>query len=409
MSYVNGSLWNDRENKLFEVLRPACSSEEIHQIFSLLTYNRSKDAIGRKGRRTGIEFTGAPLVTEDLNTAEIAAIEEVLGLEEVPEEQGDRKVVAPKDLPRASEKAYQTLTLRESTEKLLSELKVIRAEVPRQPSKPSTNLLAEYSLIALISDLHFGKQTYSLETGEQLFSLVEAQRRMDSLCGSILQEIESRNTECGEVVLALAGDLIEGENIYPNQSYNLETYAANQTKLITKIIWQMVLTLRSQGIPVRIETCYGNHGRTLKGAVKSNWDNIVYQQLELLSDLSDDEGLTIFNRYEEWTTFKVQGWKCMMRHWMPREPGPSPASAKLGGWHCQHGFDFAMYGHWHHWGAMTWQDKPIFRNGSLPGSDDYAESLGLSDGPCQLLIGVSEEQLPMFITPVKFTTSEKRS
>jgi hypothetical protein len=78
------------------------------------------------------------------------------------------------------------------------------------------------------------------------------------------------------------------------------------------------------------------------------------------------------------------------------------AKAKYGGWLDIHQYDFMCFGHFHHWGINTFNNRPIFRNGSLGGGDDYSEGFGSYDQPCQLIFGVTPDQVCTFIVPLKF-------
>jgi len=168
-------------------------------------------------------------------------------------------------------------------------------------------------------------------------------------------------------------------------------------------MWGMVGKLRDEFPLIRVVTTRGNHGRTGKDvSPEANWDNMLFQQLELLIDLEDDPDLIIKNRYGDYNTFQVKGWRGMVRHKAPVQADTSAAQAKFAGWQGIHQWDIFMYGHFHHWGVMTWNSKPIIRNGSLMGGDDYAETLAAYDDPTQVVFTVNKKHLPAAIYPVKF-------
>ena len=118
------------------------------------------------------------------------------------------------------------------------------------------------SLVILLSDIHWGKKT-------KTFNMQVASDRIFSipyyLAGQELPEFD-------EIVLVLLGDLVEGEGIFEHQSNIIEAPVISAHKEGTEVLWQTALALRDTfGVPVRIETGYGNHGRMSKAAhPKSN-------------------------------------------------------------------------------------------------------------------------------------------
>jgi hypothetical protein len=205
-----------------------------------------------------------------------------------------------------------------------------------------------------------------------------------------------------EVVLLFVGDHVDGEGVFPHQEMHLESHAAQQVLRCTKAHWNMIQSFRDKfDVLTRVITTKGNHGRTASSP-EANWDNMLFQQLELLVDTQDDSKLTIHNRYGSFSTVNVKGWKGLLRHRAPAQADTGAAIAKFAGWYGIHEWDFLVYSHWHHWGVMTWNGHPIFRNGSIMGGDDYAESLSAYDHPVQLAFTVTEDRLPLSIYPVAF-------
>jgi hypothetical protein len=49
---------------------------------------------------------------------------------------------------------------------------------------------------------------------------------------------------------------------------------------------------------------------------------------------------------------------------------------------------------------IIWNGKPILRNGSVIGADDYAEELACYDNPNQLIFGVTEKSAACFFEPI---------
>jgi predicted phosphodiesterase len=298
-------------------------------------------------------------------------------------------------------KSAVTTSQRTSTNKMLEQLREIREEVARTNRWPAVQLEENSdneSLVVLLSDFHVGKVVQD-ESSRCLFDVAKAIVRIDSLRETVWQ-ILVKNMLVDEVVLILAGDLVDGEGIYPGQEMHLEVHVADQIKAVTTSLWKLITDLSGE-LKVRVVTCRGNHGRTGLSD-EANWDNIVYQQLEILADMQNDSHLAVKNLYGNFNTFEVRGWKGLVRHNAPMQADTGAAIAKFAGWHSIHQYDFLCYGHWHHWGVMTWNGKPLFRNGSLGGGDDYAEGFGAYDYPTQLAFIVSEDELIRNIYPISF-------
>jgi len=117
----------------------------------------------------------------------------------------------------------------------------------------------------------------------------------------------------------------------------------------------------------------------------------------------NDPNLTIKTKYGEYNNFEVKGWRGHIRHYAPVQAETAAAVSKFSKWQNLHGYDFMCYGHWHHWGISTFNGRLIFRNGSLAGGDDYAETFGSYDFPTQLMFGVTEEKVGEFITPIVYS------
>ena len=234
------------------------------------------------------------------------------------------------------------------------------------------------SLCILLSDTHFGKKT---DFG---FSTEVAKECVASIPGRLENEpIDFKSI--GEVVLLLGGDMIEGEDIYGTQGHHIDSPVIKQAEACTRSIWQLAIDIRSKfKVPVRIETCPGNHGRMSKTAhEQSNWDNVVYQQLYLISEQGKDELITVNPNFSFFNTVDIQDKKCLLYHYGTKHTGTAAMKSKLAGWlHAKH-WDLLVHGHYHKFEVGTLYGKPVIKNGSLTGYDDLAERMGEWDPPRQ--------------------------
>jgi predicted phosphodiesterase len=231
------------------------------------------------------------------------------------------------------------------------------------------------SLLVLLSDTHFGKKT-------KVFSMEIARERIMSIPEKILDLGVASKIE--EVVIMLAGDMIEGEDIYPSQAHHLECCVLDQVKSATKAFFDLGVLLREMGFTVRYETCPGNHGRMSKTAhEKSNWDNCIYQNLGMLLEAYGDSDLRINVNFNTFHVFNVQNKRVLAFHHGTKHLGTPAMQKKHAGWMHTKKHDLMVHGHWHQWELSTFLGTPVMKNGSLCGEDDLSERMGVCEKPRQ--------------------------
>lgn len=392
--------WTERERFLLELTRAYLSTAEIHDFFSLLGYERSKDAVSKFSKKLGLTFKdyGVP-AKKDLTDAEETALHGVLSKRTELLSNIQLQEILPVKFnatPREVKSFHQ---------QLLSALNDIRAEIPRLGSVSTKRKAKESnkdSVVVELSDWHFGRETHN-EVWEVMYSSDIATKRLLQTPELVAKKLPIPICNVDEVVLALVGDHVDGEGIFPHQAMHIDDHAASQVTRVTRATWQMIQGFKEvfPDTLIRLVTTRGNHGRT-ESSPEANWDNVFYQQLELLVDMAEDPLLTIKNRYGAYNTFEVKGWKGLMRHKAPVQADTAGAIAKFAGWNAIHNWDFFLFGHYHHWGVMTWQGKPIIRNGSLMGGDDYAEELAYHDDPAQVMFGVSNKEVMTWFRPLRY-------
>jgi predicted phosphodiesterase len=223
------------------------------------------------------------------------------------------------------------------------------------------------SLVIVLSDLHVGKST-------EWFNLDVAKTRLLSMPRQIANGLPDHDID--EVVVALVGDLVEGEDIYPNQPWGVDAPAINQLKACSYGIWDMLVeTSRMFDCPVRVVSVPGNHGRTSKTADgETNWDNAVLFCLSLMADGSDED-ISICTNQNLFLRFQVKDKVGLLYHHGVKHTGTPAMREKVAGWKSGYGMDFLLHGHWHEWKIGTWIDVTIVSNGCLCGPDDLADKM----------------------------------
>jgi len=227
------------------------------------------------------------------------------------------------------------------------------------------------SLVILLSDIHWGKQTKS-------FNMATASDRIFSIPYYLKQQ---ELPEFDEIVLVLLGDLVEGEGIFEHQYSILEAPVITAHKEGTEVLWQTALALRDTfGVPVRIETGYGNHGRMSKAAhPKSNWDNAIYQSLYMISEFSEESDVVVNLNLEEFQVIEVKGARILLTHEGTKHLSTPATVAKFAGWIISKDIDLMLQGHWHNHSIDTFLGRTRICNGSVSGPDDLSEKMGKDD------------------------------
>lgn len=138
------------------------------------------------------------------------------------------------------------------------------------------------SFVVVLSDLHIGKQTPS-------YNLHAARQTINQLCTTLLRlnELLRPNYSFDEFVLIFLGDILDGSEIYPTQAHHQEVSALTaQATAGAQILLPVIETGLQIAPQVKVYAVAGNHGRSGKSAHEaSNWDIVLYQQLEALADL----------------------------------------------------------------------------------------------------------------------------
>lgn len=338
---------------------------QVHKLYSARKFSpRTPDAIGRQLRRlkaekpiTSVSYKEAQVTPERVmvNASDIEVLADALG-------RGKR-------LKTPSEHKEDKVNFEKFTDEL------INATV-NHGSMPINVPTGGASLCILLSDTHIGKMTKHFN--KQVF-----EERINSIADKMLSEI-TLPEQLDEVVIMLAGDMLEGEDIYQTQAHHLEMPVIDQVQIAVSAFWNLALRINDLlEVPVRFEVCPGNHGRVSKlASEKSNWDNVIYQTLHFIAQQSGGD-ISVNVNFESFHLFQVQDKTGMLFHHGTKHLGTAAMQTKVSGWLHTKKFDFMCHGHWHAWAVDTQFGKIVMKNGSLPGEDDLSERMGVWEPPRQ--------------------------
>ena len=297
--------------------------------------------------------------------------------------------------PAAPQAALKKLTLptrrrkvKETCAEIINELK---EEIAEHGVREIQSELTEEGVtpILVLSDLHFGEVIES--NGRILFDIDIATRAFESIIDQAIEARELMAYDVDEFVVLLAGDIIDGELIFPAQAFETDGDVFSQMKIAHSIIWRGLTRLADAFGNVKVYCVPGNHGRSSKlHSQMSNWDNALYFGLQLVSSMQQDYNIAVYTPHQLWMDFKVRNWNVHTRHIGVTQATTAGPGRRVQNWMNQHNADLFFFGHYHNPEMFSHGYKRIFKNGSLPPANEFAERLGFLDSRGQWLIGVTD-------------------
>jgi hypothetical protein len=259
------------------------------------------------------------------------------------------------------------------------------------------------SLCILFSDWHYGK-VIKTKSGTTIYNSAIAHKRIaEELVPQIVANIHKvgASKDVEEVVIVLAGDMVDNDIIYDTQRFHIDSGVAEQFHGLSRAIMDMIFMVKTEftimgykDMPIRLECLTGNHGRSGKTSdiPVCSWDVALYSSLDLAIRCSSLKNVDLNFSLEEFSVFDIRGHRALIVHQAPPQGETPSAKKKFGGWYEIFDYDLLMYGHLHHWGVSCYNGRPLLMNGSLCGYDEFAIGLGVRDDWSQLMWTVSDEK-----------------
>jgi predicted phosphodiesterase len=258
-----------------------------------------------------------------------------------------------------------------------------------------------------LSDLQIGKETatYDIEVFE---------RRMDELFDTTvdLLKLHRKSRPVDELFIAMNGDLVEGEEIFPAQAWETQLPVLRQAVIGAEILAADVARISSNYKRIRVCVTSGNHGRMSKTAnSKSSWDLALGEIFKHM--VSEIKNVSVEICQDWYHVTKVNGVLVMQTHGHTvRSGGDTPCTAivkRISRWRdsITEGFDVLLMGHFHNYAELEWNGAKFFLNGSPESSNDYAQSyMGMASNPMQTVLFLHPEKkvtarYPIYLGSVK--------
>jgi hypothetical protein len=291
---------------------------------------------------------------------------------------------------RAAKDAAQTLVVRP-----------VKPPPAKGKGRPETAVM-------IVADWQLGKVTpeYSSEI---------AATRVRAYAERTAKLIRRQSVPIEEAVILVAGDLVEGELIFPGQSHRIDASLFRQTFEVGQLLAELVRSTLTVVPSVRVASVIGNHG-AIGGPVRreshpeTNADAMAYEVARLL--LRDEPRVTwpqpLTRGERHWHEIvEVRG-----RRWLVWHGDQIKGSGGFGypwyglgkrllGWQTSlGGFEYSAAGHWHQPVRVTVNTVTHWGAGSTESANTFAQEWLASGGqePSQWLIfqgddGITSEWL----------------
>lgn len=260
-------------------------------------------------------------------------------------------------------------------------------------SSPKSRGPVKRVLNLVLSDTHFGSNTEAVETGYLDYGVVEESRRLAAVIKQAM-EYKPEHRKNTKLELLLLGDLIDGKLHDPQHGAPLAEQCIRAIHLLSQAVGQ----LASAFPEVNVRFQGGNHGRIIsrhkQRAVNQKWDNLetivvygVKSACDKLKNVTFHIPKTPFGSYD------VFGSKIWYSHGdtvlNPGYPGSSINIKSLeqqvnklnAALTDRDEYDVFVLGHVHTASVTQLSNgSTIITNGALCPPDDFAVSIGISEG-----------------------------
>lgn len=322
------------------------------------------------------------------------------------------------DAARAKEQAAEIARERDAAEKALSLYEHKYADRPAWLAPPKKSGPVRGTLVAFLSDTHYGEVVRSAEVGGyNKYDTQIAEQRTQRFFSKTVEMARSyfAGVKYDGIVLALGGDIVSGD-------IHDELAQTNEQSTHETILWAVprlsagVEMLRKEFGQVHVVSAPGNHGRDsrkprYKGRSAHNADTLIARLMA--QQFAQRDGVTFEVPETIDVNFAVYRWRFSLEHGDElRFNGTSEIGSlgpiKRGTMRKQtqmqaegKPFDYLLLGHFHQYVPAASQG--FIANGTLKGFDEYARGRKFKPEPPQQAIFIVDPdhgvtlQAPLFV------------
>jgi len=243
-----------------------------------------------------------------------------------------------------------------------------------------------------LSDWHYGAE---INSQIAIYNTDTAELRITYLADKVTEILLNFHPKVKTIHLFWKGDIVDGENIYPDQHY----YSIPISEQIEGVIAPAMYLIDrlSQHFYVDNNSVSGNHGRTSRNSRPNDtFDHVVYTTLariypKMVWNISDDW----------WTRVKILNTTFLLMHGEDTSNSKEPYSfierAVVSYRKMMGDFDYLSVGHFHHY-FMT---ENVIGNGCVSGSSFFSQRKLMSAvPPSQNLMLVSPKHGRTVVRPI---------
>ena len=241
--------------------------------------------------------------------------------------------------------------------------------------------------ILQISDWHYGAEVDSPYNKYNTDICIER-------LGNLIKEVSTRcaKQDIEKIHIVNLSDLIQGR-IHPQLRINSRIDTITQIIEVSELLANMLYAL-SQAFEIEYYDTLDNHSRVepnLKDSI--DLENLTRITTWFLKErLKDNQKVHIHENVfgDDIITFNILGHNVIAVH--GNNDNPNTAISKLTLFTKEH-YDLVLMGHVHHFSADEINETVQLTNGSLMGTDDFAQKNRLTSKPSQNLIIVTEDNV----------------
>ena len=279
-------------------------------------------------------------------------------------------------------------------------LAIIRLQPPPEPATPAPLRINDdaYTECAVlhIGDWHVGKE----ETNETTFPARVARIR-DRLIE--LRERTLSAYHIPEMLIAITGDMVDGQGVYPTQAYNQAiSDPREQARLCGEHLADLIDALRPYYGAIRVAGVPGNHGSAGKFMPDSaNYDLLVY---DILAQRLAGKVPVLYNPGDPWIlrTHVAGDYHALLYHGHKRIGRTiKQAQDDIARWNLIeqfHPFRYVFVGHLHHLFELEYNGIQLQRTGTMLIDDPYSREMGYQSSVKARLFGVNTTKRDREIT-----------
>lgn len=249
--------------------------------------------------------------------------------------------------------------------------------------------------VALLGDIQYGRVTPSFNT--------EIARKRLAYYGSKIVRIGDLHRKAypvDDLVVLGLGDMIDNENLFPTQPYQVEIPVFQQVSELAEMVGTWLVDLADEYKNVSFYGVPGNHGRVSRfNNPVTNWDNMFYMVLESILRTHPRIKVKMPKTLYDWyQVVDVRGHGLLMVHgdqfrsWLgyPWYAATRKAQAWLAS--IPEPFQYMIHGHFHtQMMGLDINGAELIANGTFLSGDEYSlRVIGSTGSIKQITFGVNE-------------------